>query len=36
MPTNRIFYVDALKAFAIVVVVMGHSHDLWEMNGGDT
>lgn len=36
MPTNRIFYIDALKAFAIVLVVMGHTHDLWEMNGGES
>ena len=31
MATHRIFYIDALKAFAIVLVVMGHlSPYIWE------
>lgn len=33
MPT-RIFYIDALKAFAILLVVMGHISYLWTEQGG--
>ena len=29
MNTQRIFYIDALKAFAIVLVVMGHMSFVW-------
>lgn len=29
MSSSRIFYIDALKAFAIVLVVMGHMSYLW-------
>lgn len=29
MSSSRIFYIDALKAFAIVLVVMGHMSHLW-------
>ena len=29
MNTQRIFYIDALKAFAIVLVVMGHMSYVW-------
>lgn len=36
MPTKRIFYIDALKAFAIVLVVMGHTHELWEVEGRES
>lgn len=31
--SSRIFYIDALKAFAIVLVVMGHTIGLWEVGG---
>lgn len=30
---SRIFYIDALKALAIVLVVMGHTVGLWEVDG---
>lgn len=36
MPTKRIFYIDALKAFAIVLVVMGHTRDLWDVGGRES
>lgn len=36
MPAKRIFYIDALKAFAIVLVVMGHTHELWEVEGRES
>lgn len=31
MKAERIFYIDALKAFAIILVVMGHTNQLWEV-----
>ncbi len=30
MSHQRFFFIDALKAFAIVLVVMGHTVGLWE------
>lgn len=33
MPTTRIFYLDALKAFAMLLVVMGHIDYLWSNHG---
>lgn len=30
---SRIFFIDALKALAIVLVVMGHTNGLWEVDG---
>lgn len=33
MNASRIFYIDALKAFAIVLVVMGHTNVIWEVGG---
>ena len=36
MSTTRIFYLDALKAFAMLLVVMGHIDHLWSGNGVST
>ena len=33
MMKSRIFFIDALKAFAIVLVVMGHTNIIWEVGG---
>lgn len=33
MSHQRFFFIDALKAFAIVLVVMGHTVGLWEAHG---
>ena len=33
MPTTRIFYLEALKAFAMLLVVMGHIDYLWSNHG---
>lgn len=36
MMKSRIFFIDALKAFAIVLVVMGHTNIIWEVGGGNS
>lgn len=36
MNASRIFYIDALKAFAIVLVVMGHTNVIWEVGGSNS
>lgn len=36
MNATRIFYIDALKAFAIVLVVMGHTNVIWEVGGSNS
>lgn len=32
LTSSRIFFIDALKALAIVLVVMGHTNGLWEVD----
>ena len=36
MNASRIFYIDALKAIAIVLVVMGHTNVIWEVGGSNS